>query len=381
MDTLLGRMSAAYSVVRRTFGVRILPLFAGWMWANLRIVVAIGMALDPLFFPRLRRQQVKAPIILVGNPRTGTTFLQRFLCDERYGAGMEVYRMLYSSLVIQTLLKPFLPLLEAVAPTRYHKTKAHDTSLTSVETDDVGVLFRYFDGFFLYGFFMAFDEVDHEKQFAPEVRDTSARDFDWLETLWRRSLVAHDHDVVVAKLFSLGTRLPQFLARFPDARILYMARDPLATIPSGMSLVTGVLDNAFGFWNLPEEVKNRWFARLYNGLVELQRRFHDDYVSGRIARDRVFIVRYDRMMSDFDGLMDDMHKFMGVEPTDAQRKAIAEQAEKQRAYQSEHKYNLAKFNLDEEKIRKDCAFFYDTFLAPEGARDNHVLPKATEQLA
>lgn len=367
MDSIFSRMRLAYGIVGRTFGVRLLPIFAGWMWANIRVAVAMGMALDPLFFPRLRRTEVKKPIVLVGNPRTGTTFLQRFLCDEKYGAGLEVYRMLYPSLIIQAVLKPFLPILELVAPTKYHKTKAHDTSLQSVETDDVGVLFRHFDGFFLYGFFLAFDEVDHEKEFKPEVRDTSARDFEWLDTLWRRSLVAHDSDTVIAKLFSIGTRSPQFFQRFPDARILYMARDPLATIPSGMSLVTGVLENAFGFWSLPEEVRNRWFERLYSGLVELQRRFHDDWQSGKLPADQVFIVRYDRMMSDFGGLMDDMHKFLGHTPTEAQRKAIATQAETQRSYKSEHQYDLKKFNLDEAKIRKDCAFFYDAFLPPLAA--------------
>lgn len=364
MDTIFSRMRLAYGVMARILGARILPFFAGWVWTNFRVANAIGMAIDPIVFPRLRRTEVKKPIVLVGNPRTGTTFLQRFLCDEGYGAGMEVFRMLHPSLLVQTCLKPFLPVLEMVSPAKYHSTKAHDTNLSSVETDDVGVLFRYFDGFFLYGFFLAFHEQDFQDQFKPEVRDTTGRDYDWLETLWRRSLVAHRHETVVAKLFSLGTRLPSFLAKFPDARILYMARDPLNTIPSGMSLVTGVLDNAFGFWKLPPETRTRWFKRLYAGLVELQKRFVDDWNAGKIPHDRVYVVRYDRMMSEFEVVMDEMHGFLGHTPTDAQKKAIATQAEKQRAYKSEHAYNLAKFDLDEETIRRDCASYYETFLPP-----------------
>lgn len=362
MDSILGRMSHARRIVARVFGVRVLPFLAAWLWANIRLITAVGMALDNVFYPRLRTTEIKRPIVLVGNPRTGTTFLQRFLCDEGYGAGSEVYRMLYPSLLVQAVLRPFLPFLEAVSPARYHKTKAHDTSLVSVETDDVAVLFRYFDGFFLYGFFLAFDEVDHTDQFKPEVRDTTGRDYAWLEQVWRRSLVGHGHDTVIAKVFSLGTRLPTFLERFPDARILYMARDPLATIPSGMSLVTGVLDNAFGFWKLPDDVKKRWFERLYTGLVELQDRFTQDWNSGAIPHDRVFVVSYDRMMADFEGLMADMHAFLGVEPTPEQAAHIAEQARKQRDYKSEHKYDLAKFGLDEARIRRDCASFYRTFL-------------------
>ena len=362
MQTVGSRLVAARRVMAQTFGVRFVPLVAMLMWRWVRWVVSVFMTLDPLFFPRLKRTQIKAPIVLVGQPRSGTTFLQRFLCDNGYGAGLEVWRMLYASLTIQFFLKPLLPLLEIVAPTRWHRTKAHDTSLSSVETDDAGVLLRNFDGFFLYGFFLAFDEEEHYQAFTPEVRDTSTRDFDWLNEIWRRSIVAHGHETVIAKVFSLSTRLPAFLARHPDARILYMARDPLSTIPSGMSLVTGVLENAFGFWRLPAELKTRWFTRLYRGLVELHTRFVADWESGKIDQNQVFIVRYDRMMSDFEGLMDDMHTFLGTVPTEAQRQAIATQGEKQRAYKSEHKYNLSKFELDEAAIRRDCARFYEVFL-------------------
>ena len=42
---------------------------------------------------------------------------------------------------------------------------------------------------------------------------------------------------------------------------------------------------------------------------------------------------------------------------------INETADKQRAYKSGHKYDLDKFGLSEEKIRKDYAKIYDTFLA------------------
>src|SRR5262249_25504271 len=154
---------------------------------------------------------VHRPIVLVGNPRTGTTFLQRFLVDQGFGAGMELILMLYPSLILQKLLRPLVPLLEKVSPARFHSTDAHVTSLGSVETDDVAVLFRYLDGFFLYGFFLSFDEEERLPWFDPRLRDTAARDLGWLDALWRRSLVLHRADRNVAKLFSLAVRLPRFL--------------------------------------------------------------------------------------------------------------------------------------------------------------------------
>jgi hypothetical protein len=334
MDSTFSRMGNLYRIMRRTFGRKVLPIMVGLLWCVLRAIIAVG------------------------------TFLQRFLADKGFGCGMELFMMLYPSLIIQKLFRPFLPLLEKISPAKFHASKVHDTSLSSVETDDVAVLFRYLDGFFLYGFFLAFDEPDHYLQFDPRVRDVSGRDFAWLEKLWRRSLVLHKSQRNVAKLFSLSTRLPQFLKAFPEAQVLYLLRDPLEIVPSTMSLVTGALDRGFGFWKLPDELRKRWCERLYKGLMLLLERFHEEWQSGAIDRSRVFLVRYDRMMVDFEGLMDEMCKFLGQEMTPALRAAIAEQGGKQRKHDSGHKYDLAKYGLTEAQVRRDFAFFYDAFLPP-----------------
>ena len=84
-----------------------------------------------------------------------------------------------------------LPLLEVISPARHHSTEAHKTGLTSIETDDVSLLFRYFDGFFLYGFFLTFDERDLFDWVDPRIRDTSARDFSWFESLWKRNQLSN----------------------------------------------------------------------------------------------------------------------------------------------------------------------------------------------
>jgi hypothetical protein len=364
MNTIFSRMGALYRVMRRTFGVRVIPLFLAVFFGFIRTVVAIGMALDRVFFPRLAKTRANRPIVLVGNPRTGTTFLQRFLSDEGFGSGMELFLMLYPSLTLQKLLRPILPVLEKLSPAKFHTTDAHQTSLSSVETDDVAVLFRHLDGFFLYGFFVSFEDQDMLPYFDPRVRDTGPRDYAWLDALWRRSLVLHKNDRNIAKLFSLAVRLPQFMERFPEAQILYMARDPLSVIPSSMSLVVGVLDRAFGFWSLPETVRKRWLDRMYKAWILLLQKFHEDWTGGAIDKGRVYIVRYDRMMADFEGVMDEMCAFLGHEMTPKLRETIAKRGEKQRKYESEHKYDLEKFGLTEDQVRRDCKFFYDTFLPP-----------------
>jgi len=325
------------------------------------MIVFLGSALDHIFYPSIRKNNFN-PLVIVGNPRSGTTFLHRFLINNGFGTGAQLWQMVYPSITLQKIIKPLLPILEIISPARHHSTAAHKTSLTSYETDDVSLLFKHFDGFFLYGFILAFNEKDFFDWFDPKKRDTTKRDYDWFEQLWKKLSVASKQKRVIPKLFSLSTNLPSFLERFPNGKVLYMVRDPLNVLPSGLSLVTGVLDKRFGFWSLDKDVRDRYLNRLYNALVELLKRFYLDWDSGRIDRSKVFIVQYDRMMNDFDALMDEIASFANLEMTAEINRKIMETAESQRQYISDHHYDLEKFGLSEQKIRQDCWFIYETFL-------------------
>ena len=355
------RIAKAYIIVGTTFGTWFSPLVTGVLVAILRIVVGTGRIIDRIFFPGAFIAKLNNPIMIVGNPRSGTTFLHRYLVKSGMGVGSQLWQMLYPSILLQKMIKPFLPFLEKVSPTRHHSTAAHKTSLQSVETDDAALFFRFFDGFFLYGFILSWAEENLFSWVDPLERNTSDRDYNWLESIWLRNQFMAGSDRTVGKLFSLSANLPRFLERFPDSKILYISRDPLAVIPSGLSLVTGVLDKRFGFWNLSEEKRSHFINRLYHGLVQLLLRFHSDWTTGNIDKSKVMIVPFDRMMSDFDTLMNEILEFIDHSPSEELKKNILATAEKQRHFKSEHKYDLEKFGLTEQQITEDCAVIYETF--------------------
>lgn len=355
------RIIRVYLIVGKTFGVWIIPIFTGILILFLRLIVFAGRLLDHLFFPGIRKP-LQNPILIVGNPRSGTTFLHRFLIKQGFGTGSELWQMIYPSITLQKIIKPILPIMEVISPARHHSTEAHKTSLSSIETDDVSLLFRFFDGFFLYGFFLSFDEDDLFDWVDPKLRDTSKRDFAWFESMWNRNMISNKGDRYIGKLFSLSGNLPAFQQRFPDAKILYMIRDPLNMIPSGLSLVTGVLDKRYNFWSLDEKIRSRFVERLYIALVELLNRFHDDWTNERINKEKVLIVHFDSMMSHFETLMEEIMDFTDVEPSEELKQTIQITADNQRRYESGHRYNLEKFGLTEKRIQEDCEQIYRTFL-------------------
>ena len=360
--SVLKRISKAYLTIGNTFGTWFSPVITGMLISILRIIVGIARMADRVFFPGAFKIPLKNPIMIVGNPRSGTTFLHRYLVNNGIGTGSQLWQMLYPSILLQKILRPILPFMEKVSPARHHSTAAHKTSLQSIETDDVAIFFRFFDGFFLYGFILSWAKENLFSWVDPKERNTSKRDYKWLESIWLRNQYLAGNDRTVGKLFSLSANLPRFLERFPDSKILYIIRDPLSVIPSGLSLVTGVLDKRFGFWSLPEKKRSHFINRLYHGLVQLLLRFHSDWTSGKVDKSRVIIIPFDRMMNDFDNLMLEILEFTNHNPSEKLRNDILDTADKQRKFKSEHKYDLEKFGLSAQQIKKDCAPIYETFL-------------------
>ena len=358
------RIKKAYITVGSTFGAWFSPILTGLLILILRIIVGFGRILDRLIYPNIFKQQLAKPIMIVGNPRSGTTFLHRYLVRNNVGVGSQLWQMLYPSILLQKMIKPILPYLEKISPTRHHSTAAHKTSLQSVETDDASLFFRYLDGFFLYGFILSWSPTNLFSWVDPLERDTSRRDYKWMESIWIRNQFISGNNRTVGKLFSLSANLPKFLLQFPDSKILYISRDPLSVIPSGLSLVTGVLDKKFGFWKLSAEKRGHFIKRLYHGLVQLMLRFHSDWTENKIDKSKVMIVPFNRMMSDFDTLMQEILDFTDHEISNELKNDIKETAKKQSQFQSGHKYDLEKFGLNEEQIRSDCDLIYKTFINP-----------------
>ena len=356
------RMNLARRSVGQSFGTWLAPLGTGLGWWALRGADAVGRQLDRLRLPNLDSTPLECPVILVGMPRSGTTFLHRFLVENGVGVGQELWRMMLPSPTLQALVGPVLPLMERVNPTRFHDPKLHETSLTHIETDDATLLFRHFDGFFLYAFALCHAEQDLRAVIDPETRGVTDRDLATLADQWQRTLAATGGKRIVAKVFSALGRLPAVLNRFPDARVVVMVRDPMETIPSTLSLITNTLHNRFGFWGCAPELRQRTIERLYTALVGLQDRFVGDWQSGRILRNRVEIVTFPRLLNAFDATARGLLQFLD-HPIDPRMEGVIRAIDaSQRQRRSEHHYDLSRFGLDPERVKEDAEATHRLFL-------------------
>jgi omega-hydroxy-beta-dihydromenaquinone-9 sulfotransferase len=364
----MGHYLHLYRVIGKTFGFWLRPLGAFTLLQLRQAISATTLGLDHLFYPRHRKQAIDRPIFIVGNPRSGTTFLHRLLLGAGDMAAFELWEMLFPAITARKLLGRIVPRLDRLSPARYHPSDVHDTSLRGIETDDVAWFFRTLDGPFAWAYFLAWQ--DHwgsalsRREFGID-RVTPSEDerfFHYYEACWRRNLTLKHASRILVKSSMLTFRLDALLRRYPDARLVYVVRDPVEVIPSGMSLLASVLENGYDVWNrTKEEDQRRWIENLYQASGAMLRDFYDAQSAGLIPERNLCVVRYEDLLQNLEPTMKRILDFIEVEPTAEFQEEVRQQAERQRSYTSRHEHSPDQFGLSPERIRADLGFVYDAF--------------------
>lgn len=356
-----------YLSIIRTFGFRLRPIFTFLLKQVHRLISVSTRGADHLFFPGFRRRKLDRPIFILGNPRSGTTFVHRFLLHSQRLCAFELWEMLLPAITARRMFGGLIRGLAPFNPARYHSSDAHETSLRDVETDDAAWFMHAVDGPFLWAYFHAWEDTwgsDLSRRSMDMGTDPEARErlFSYMEGCWRRNLHAKDKDRIIVKTSVLSSQAAYLLERYPDAKLIYLVRDPMSTIPSGMSLLTGVLEGAYDIWEgTTPEARTRYLENLYQASCHWYSSYHELTVSGALKPEQHLVVPYPSLISDLEGTMRRIAEFTELDPAPGFWERVTAQAEKQRGRKSAHKYSLEKFGLTEERIRKDLAFVYDSY--------------------
>src|SRR6201995_963849 len=368
-----------YQVITKTFGFWLRPLGAFALLQVRQAISATTLGLDHLFYPRHRKESIDRPIFIIGNPRSGTTFLHRLLLGAGGMAAFELWEMLFPAITARKLLGGIVPRLDKLSPARYHPSDVHDTSLRGIETDDVAWFFRTMYGPFAWAYFLAWQDTWgsglSRREFAidgvtPHEED---RFFKYYASCWRRNLTLKGANRVLAKTSMLTMRLDAVLRRYPDCKLVYVVRDPVEVIPSGMSLLASVLENGYDVWNrTKEEDQRRWLENLYQASCDMLRYFYEAQSAGRIPERNLCVVRYEDLINDLEPTMELILELTEIKPTEAFVEEVREQSARQRSYPSRHEHSPDQFGLDPERIRADLGFVYEAFGLSEPPADGPV---------
>lgn len=375
-----------------TFGFGIWFLYYLFKVPLLVLYINISLLFDNIFFPKYRYVKIENPIFIIAHPRSGTTFLHTILTQTEDFLVFKNWELNNPSLTIRKFLRHskmfhiFFSLIFDLRYTPYMfkraiKNKKGRTKRAEkkegaegafqglrLETGSIAqeeeILFQLIlDSQFLsivtpLGFVkkgypeLCFnDEQPHQEKSVLLLKDC-----------FKRQIYLTGKKQIIAKMnFSLF-RIKTLLKFFPDAKIIYLARSPLETIPSHLSLHRGLLDRYFGLDNIPGAKLQQYFEHRYQYNILFYKHFDDLINNNEIPKNQILEITYDAIKNDLWNVIQRIKSFTNLPLSPELTDRLKKQDKEQSSYQRKHEnLPLEAFNLTEDKIRSDFDFVFKRY--------------------
>lgn len=331
-------------------------------------VTAVCFFLDGILFPGLWFTKVKTPVFIIGHARSGTTLAHRLMgADERFST-FKYYELLLPSL----LQKKFVHLaawidakvlggvlerkLQAWEKRKFGPMQhIHKMGLMIPEEDDLLYFNSCASGFWLTKLpYMSELDFFHIDERSPASR---RRMMKFYKECVRRQLYINGSDRIhLSKNPTYCGRVESLIETFPDARFVVLYRNPYETIPSLLKLLN-VGWKLQG--NLSQE-RVRESNEVMTGL-SYETYLHPREVLARHPETRHAMIDYRRLTTDPKGTIEDVYRDLGMNITPDYAAFLEAEASRTRRHETEHRYSLAEFGLDDQDIRRRLGPLFEEF--------------------
>ena len=203
----------------------------------LAVLHTVTFALDPIFYPALRRTEVRSPVFVVGHARSGTTYLHRMMANDPRFSYVLLWEMFFPSLLEKKMLRAVLRWdkrlggrlrrrVDALDERLFSKSQSvHESGLFAPEEDEFLLTLSCASGFWVVQY--------------PHVQDL---DFYYVDDRWpatkRRRVMQFYKECVRRQLVLNGPglmhlskapihcgRVESLIETFPDARFVVPVRN------------------------------------------------------------------------------------------------------------------------------------------------------------
>jgi len=207
-----------------------------------QFVTRICLALDNIFFPAWRKRPIRKPIFITGIFRSGTTFLHRNMAgDVNTFSSFKTWEIYLAPSIIQRKLLHLLKRLDSLVGqpvyrllSRYDSKKLgsipfHHVGLWKEEEDEGLFLFSW-DSLFTWFFF---PDARGMEDYWDASGKNNRRRMEFFRDCVRRHLFFHGETAIyLSKNPAFTPMLASLKEIFPDARVIYMLRNPMEVLPS-----------------------------------------------------------------------------------------------------------------------------------------------------
>ncbi|WP_448382551.1 sulfotransferase [Desulfosoma sp.] len=325
---------------------------------------AFCFLLDNLFFPDWRCHAIKRPVFIIGPPRSGTTFLHRLLAlDNKTFYCFRTWEIIFPA-VIQKRVMRWLNALTgnrvAAVFRRLEQSlfkefnKMHPVGLFEPEEDDY-LFLHIFSGHDLIWIF-PFPELEAYLRFDERL---SKADRERIMRFYRRCIqrqgyYLQHHGTYLSKAPASSARIRSLLETFPDAKILYLVRNPLEVIPSMINLAHHVWKKVAGMegdFPLQEQIYD---------TLKYYYTYPISFAKQNPQADLVF-VSYEELVSKPKDVVHKIYESLGLSMSEAFSRQLEAEDAKARGYTSRHKYDLDSMLIGRERILEDLGDIFEQF--------------------
>ncbi|MEJ2663054.1 MAG: sulfotransferase [Spirochaetia bacterium] len=324
--------------------------------------------LDHIFFPRFRKQKIQKPLFIIGNFRSGTTFLHRLLARdletftclqtwEIYMAPSISQRKFFRGImIVDGWFGGFIRRrIQGFEQRVLGQIKLHRVGIYEPEEDE-GILFYIWNSLFIWFMFPMMDEMRDYFYFDERIplhRKNAIMRF--YKKCVQRHLYAHGgRKIFLSKNPSFTPKVDSLLRCFPDARIIFMARNPLGMFPSQMSWFSfcwdymNDLDNKFLFTEEIIEISKYWYLYPVKRLK-------------REAANRHMIIKYRDMVSKPERVVKDLYERLEYSIHGQFEEILKHEVTQARQFKKSRVSSLSQIGLTRKQIIDEFAPIYEYF--------------------
>ena len=338
--------------------VWLVSVFFIFMYSLHQFLSLFFRLLDEIFHRNHRKTKITQPVFIISNPRSGTTYLHRLIAldEERFTYTKFAHTFFMTSSFVQfyylfrwidrNILRRTISKTLNVLDDKFWGgwDDIHAMGFNKAEEDElvfaqqmmsVGVMIP----------FPYFDKIHGNKFLDNEPREVRTSVMDFYESCVKRFMfrAGKDKTYLAKNVMSTG-RFKSLMERFPDAKIVYIARHPYDSVPSFASMFTSM--HKLHSPQMPDThpAKKAW-AQLgidYFKYVKEMR--------STIPADQFLEIKYDDLLDDPQGIVRSIYQHFKWEPSEKFLERLSLEQKRNKNYKSVHEYSLEQFGFTKQQV-------------------------------
>lgn len=326
------------------------------------------LGLDRIFRRKHEQVCIEKPVFIIGSFRSGSTFLQRLMgMDTQTFASGTTWEMMFAPSVLQRQAvkglftvdkffgRPLKRFLSWAEGSLFHEKASHKMGLEHAEEDEAFFIHNYASSFLFFANPYLEEATKYFRFDSMVDGHTRKVDMEFYHQMIQRHMYAHpESKYYLSKSPTFSSRFLSLYRRYPDARFVYLARNPIDVIPSLMTWFTEVWSNIekdgirFPFKEFIFEFVYHWYVDALEMLKQ-------------IPEEQVKIVTYDDLVSDPYDTVCDIYRWLDIEmPVEYEQVLSLEKARAKRTWKpKQHKLEVD--NIDPNQLRQRFLPVFERF--------------------